>query len=244
MTKPLTLATDALREVGRYMIASRMSRARQLRQLRALDDRLLADIGLTRRDTLDRRAKAPARTPVVVRDAAPGDFAAIQEIYAHEVRHGLATFEEIPPSADELLARRNGVLAAGLPYLAAEIDGRVVGYSYASAYRARPAYRNTIENSVYVAPGMRGRGVGGALLSALVERCSRGPWRQMIAVIGHSGNAGSIALHARSGFHHAGTLEAVGFKLGQWVDTVIMQRPLAPRVPRLCALNRRPARRP
>ncbi len=248
MIKPPFSATDALREVVRYVLASRYSRLRQLQHLRGLDDRLLTDIGLTRWDpvrgrshglTVDQRGAAPR---VAVRDAAAADFAAIQSIYAHEVLHGLATFEESPPSAAELLARRDSVLDLGLPYLVAELDGRVVGYAYASAYRPRPAYRNTVEDSVYVAPGMHGRGVGGALLTALVERCSKGTWRQMIAIIGNSGNAGSIALHDRAGFCRVGTLEAVGFKLGRWVDTVIMQRPLAPRTPRLCALNRRPVR--
>lgn len=118
------------------------------------------------------------------------------------------------------------MLALGLPYLVAELDTRVVGYCYATTYRSRPAYRNTIEDSVYVADGMQGRGIGMALLAALIARCETGPWRQMVAVIGDSGNAGSIALHERLGFRRMGTLEAVGFKLGRWVDTVLMQRAL------------------
>lgn len=165
---------------------------------------------------------------LVVRDAAEQDMAAIQAIYAHEVLRGLATFEETPPSTAEMLARRAGVLALGLPYLAAEIEGRIVGYSYATGYRPRPAYRYTVEDSVYVADGMHGRGIGRALLSGLIERCEAGPWRQMVAVIGNSGNAGSIALHRQLGFRLVGTFEAVGFKLGRWVDTVLMQRPLGP----------------
>jgi phosphinothricin acetyltransferase len=163
---------------------------------------------------------------ITVRDATNADIPAIEQIYAREVLHGLATFEEIPPTADELLSRRENVLALGLPYLVAELDGRVAGYCYAMTYRPRPAYRNTIEDSVYVADGMQGRGVGRALLGALIARCETGPWRQMVAVIGDSGNTGSITLHARLGFRHAGTLEAVGFKLGRWVDTVLMQRAL------------------
>ncbi len=163
---------------------------------------------------------------VRVRDAVSADMAEIQEIYAHHVLHGLATFEEVPPSAAEMTGRRAAVLAAGLPYLAAEIDGRVVGYSYATAFRARPAYRYTVEDSVYVRDGMAGRGIGVALLAELIRRCEAGPWRQMIAVIGDSANAASISLHRRLGFVHAGTLAAVGFKLGRWVDTVQMQRPL------------------
>nr|WP_275098894.1 GNAT family N-acetyltransferase [Sedimenticola hydrogenitrophicus] len=163
---------------------------------------------------------------VTVRDATKADIPAIEQIYTQEVLHGLATFEEIPPTADELLSRRENVLALGLPYLVAELDDRVVGYCYATTYRPRPAYRNTIEDSVYVADGMQGRGIGMALLAALIARCETGPWRQMVAVIGDSGNAGSIAQHERLGFRRMGTLEAVGFKLGRWVDTVLMQRAL------------------
>jgi phosphinothricin acetyltransferase len=163
---------------------------------------------------------------IIVRDAEVADMPTIQAIYARQVSQGLATFEEVPPTTDELLARRHSVLNLGLPYLAAELSGRIVGYSYATSYRPRPAYRNTIEDSVYVAEGMQGRGVGRALLTALISRCETGPWRQMIAVIGDSGNAGSIALHERLGFCRVGTLEAVGFKLGRCVDTVLMQRAL------------------
>jgi L-amino acid N-acyltransferase YncA len=168
------------------------------------------------------------RAAVVVRDARDTDLAAIQAIYAHHVLHGLATFEEVPPSADELAARRAAVVARGLPYLVAETGGEVVGYSYATAYRPRPAYRFAIEDSVYVADGLGGRGIGAALLAALIARCDAGPWRQMIAIIGDSGNTGSIALHRRLGFERVGTLRSVGWKLGRWVDTVLMQRALGP----------------
>jgi len=150
----------------------------------------------------------------------------IQAIYAHHVLHGLATFEEVPPALAEMSERRASVVKAGLPYLAAELDGKVVGYAYATAYRPRPAYRFTVEDSIYVAHGLDGRGIGSALLQALIARCERGPWRQMLAVIGNSGNAGSIALHRRLGFEPVGTLHAVGFKFGRWVDTVLMQRAL------------------
>jgi phosphinothricin acetyltransferase len=163
---------------------------------------------------------------MVVRDATEQDMAAIQAIYAHHVLHGLATFEETPPSTEEFLERRASVLAQGLPYLVAEAEGRIAGYTYAASYRPRPAYRYAIEDTVYVAPGLDGRGIGSALLRALIERCEAGPWRQMIAVIGDSGNAGSIALHRRFGFQPVGTLASVGLKLGQWVDTVLMQRAL------------------
>jgi phosphinothricin acetyltransferase len=164
--------------------------------------------------------------PVLLRDAAEADMPAIQALYAHHVLHGIATFEEVPPSVAEMTERWAAVLKAGLPYLAAELDGRVLGYAYATAYRPRPAYRFTVEDSVYVAQGLDGRGIGGALLQALIERCERGPWRQMLAVIGNSGNAGSIALHRRLGFEAVGTLRSVGFKHGRWVDTVLMQRAL------------------
>ena len=164
----------------------------------------------------------------MVRDAAEADLPAIQAIYAHHVLHGLATFEEEPPSTDELAGRRASVLALGLPYLAAEADGRVVGYCYATSYRPRRAYRYSIEDSVYIADGLGGRGVGSALLGELIARCEAGPWRQMIAVIGDSGNAGSIAVHRRLGFQHVGTFASAGFKLGRWVDTVLMQRQLGP----------------
>jgi phosphinothricin acetyltransferase len=155
-------------------------------------------------------------------------MAAVQGIYAHHVLRGLATFEEEPPSTEELVGRRAAVRALGLPYLVAEIDGKIVGYSYATHYRARPAYRFSIEDSVYVADGLGGRGIGLALLGELIKRCEAGPWRQMIAIIGDSGNAGSIALHRRLGFQMVGTLTGAGFKLGRWVDTVLMQRALGP----------------
>ena len=162
----------------------------------------------------------------VVRDAVEADMAAVQAIYAPHVLHGLATFEEVPPSVDEFRRRHVSVLEAGLPWLVAEVDGRVVGYAYATPYRPRAAYRYAIEDSVYVEEGLGGRGLGSALLQRLIERCEAGPCRQMLAVIGNSGNEGSIALHRRLGFRHAGTFTSVGFKLGRWVDTVLMQRPL------------------
>jgi L-amino acid N-acyltransferase YncA len=163
---------------------------------------------------------------VVIRDAAEIDMADVQRIYQPYVLTGLATFEEVPPTLEEMLGRRAAVVAAGLPYLVAEIGGQVVGYAYATSYRPRPAYRHTIEDSVYVSQSMRGRRIGTALLQGLIARCEAGPWRQMLAVIGDTANTGSIALHRRMGFQPVGTLRSVGFKLGQWVDTVLMQRPL------------------
>ncbi len=140
--------------------------------------------------------------------------------------HGLASFEESPPDEAELRKRCAAVLALGLPYIVAELDGEIVGYAYATRYRARSAYRHSLENSVYVREGCAGRGVGSALLAELIARCERGPWRQMVAVIGDSGNAASIGLHRKHGFRHVGTLTAVGFKFGRWVDSVLMQREL------------------
>ena len=162
----------------------------------------------------------------MIRDAVEADLPAIQSIYAHYVLNSLATFEEEPPAVEEFGRRRAAVLDAGLPWLVAEVDGAVMGYAYAALYRPRSAYRFTIEDSVYVAEGSGGRGIGGALLGALIERCESGPWRQMVAVIGDSGNAASIALHDRIGFRPVGTLVSVGFKFGRCVDTVLMQRPL------------------
>jgi phosphinothricin acetyltransferase len=163
---------------------------------------------------------------VVVREATDADMEGITRIYAKFVLTGLATFEETPPTVTEMRSRRDAVRKLGLPYLAAYLAGEIVGYTYASTYRPRPAYRFTVENSVYVAEGHHGRGIGSALLAALIRQCEAGPWRQMLAVIGNSGNAGSIALHRRFDFVPVGTLRSVGFKLDQWVDTVLMQRPL------------------
>lgn len=160
---------------------------------------------------------------IVVRDADAADMPAIAAIYAPYVLQGWATFEEMPPTAADLETRWHNVLALGLPYLVAERAGEILGYCYATSYRPRPAYRHTVEDSVYVAPQAHGQGVGRLLLERLVERCTLGGWRQMIAVIGDSANAGSIGLHRSLGFVPAGTLKSVGFKLGRWVDTVQMQ---------------------
>jgi L-amino acid N-acyltransferase YncA len=163
-----------------------------------------------------------------VRDAERADMAAVRRIYEHYVLTSLATFEETPPSLREMITRRRAALGLGLPYLVAEAEGEIVGFCYAMAFRARPAYRFAIEDSVYVAPGRGGAGLGSALLGELLARCERGPWRQMLAVVGDSANVGSIALHLRFGFAAMGTLRSVGFKFGRWVDTPILQRALAP----------------
>jgi L-amino acid N-acyltransferase YncA len=159
-------------------------------------------------------------------DAEPHHMDAVRSIYGRYVLHALCTFEEEVPTATQMLSRRADVLRLGLPYLVAVVDGEVAGYAYAGAYRARPAYRRTVENSVYIAQGMQGRGIGRALLAALIERCSRAGLSQMVAVVGDSANTGSIRLHESLGFEHVGVLRDVGFKFGRWVDTVLMQRPL------------------
>ena len=163
---------------------------------------------------------------MLVRDARDGDLAEIQAIYAHHVLHGTASFEEEAPQLAEMQRRRADVLARGLPYLVAEHQGVVTGYSYATPYRARSAYRFSIENSVYVSHKRQRAGIGRALLTELIARCERGDWRQMIAVIGDSAHTASIGLHASLGFRTVGTLEAVGFKFGRWLDSVLMQRAL------------------
>ncbi|KFI27726.1 N-acetyltransferase [Haematobacter massiliensis] len=165
---------------------------------------------------------------LLIRPSAESDLSAIQRIYAHHVLHGVASFEEEPPDLTEMARRRESVLMLGLPHLVAEGTDGVLGYAYAGTYRPRPAYRYTVEDSIYVAPGLAGRGVGSALLSRLISDCEKGPWRQMIAVIGDSGNAGSIALHRRFGFTLTGTFHSIGFKHGRWLDSVLMQRPLGP----------------
>ena len=164
-----------------------------------------------------------------IRPAAAADFDAIQRIYAHHVLNGLASFEETPPDAAELTRRWRAIAETGLPYLCAtDVGGALVGYAYAGPYRPRSAYRFTVEDSVYVAPGQAGRGIGRGLLRQLIEICARLGKRQMIAVIGDSGNAASIALHRACGFEMTGTFQAIGFKHGRWVDSVLMQRALGP----------------
>jgi phosphinothricin acetyltransferase len=163
---------------------------------------------------------------VSIRDATEDDLAAVQTIYAHHVNHGLASFEEVPPDVAEISRRRDVARANGLPYLVAELDGIVQGFAYASPFRARSAYRYTVEDSVYVGPDALGAGVGSALLSALIEQCTERGFRQMVAVIGDSANQASIGLHAKHGFVRVGLFPSVGFKFGRWVDTVRMQRPL------------------
>ena len=161
-----------------------------------------------------------------LRAAAPGDLAALQAIYRHHVLHGLASFEEVPPDVEEMRRRHADIVARGLPYLVAEEGGAILGYGYCAPYRLRSAYRYALEDSVYVKDGLLGRGIGSRLLGELVRVCEGLGYRQLIAVIGDSGNAPSIALHARHGFLRVGTLRSAGYKFGRWVDSVLMQRPL------------------
>ncbi|HJQ55940.1 MAG TPA: GNAT family N-acetyltransferase [Vineibacter sp.] len=161
-----------------------------------------------------------------IRESRDDDIAAITRIYGFHVLHGLASFEEQAPSEAEMARRRADVLAKGYPYIAAERDGKLVGYAYASAYRPRPAYRFAVENSIYIDQEDRCGGVGSALLPALIVRCTAGGYRQMIAIIGDSANAASIGLHAKFGFRMIGTIASVGWKHGRWVDSVLMQRAL------------------
>lgn len=162
---------------------------------------------------------------LTIRDAAASDMEAAASLYAHHVRHGLATFEEEPPDAAEMTKRLAATRAGSFPWLVAEAGGTIVGYAYAGPYRARSAYRFTVEDSIYLRPDAMGRGIGSVLLESLIVRCTAAGARQVIAVIGDSGNAASIALHRRFGFAHAGLLKSAGFKFGRWVDVVLMQRP-------------------
>ena len=161
-----------------------------------------------------------------IRPATEADLPAVTEIYAHAVLHGTATFELIPPNLTEMTRRFTSLMDGGYPYLVATLEGRVVGYAYAGPYRPRPAYRFTVENSVYLQPAIHRRGIGLQLLQRLITACEARGYRQMIAVIGDSANAGSIGVHARCGFQMIGTHPNVGFKFGRWLDTVMMQRAL------------------
>ena len=163
---------------------------------------------------------------VLIRDVTDADMAAIQEIYAHHVLEGLASFEETPPSVGELTRRRDALLAGGYPYRVAEAGGVVKGYAYAGPYRPRPAYLHTVENSVYVSLDTHRQGIGRSLLEDLIEKCTGLGYRQMVAIIGDSGNQPSIGLHAKLGFEKIGVQPSVGFKFGRWVDSVTMQRAL------------------
>ena len=166
--------------------------------------------------------------PVVVRAAVAGDLPAIAQLYALEVREGVATYEYAVPDLAEMSRRWQAVLAQAYPYLVAELDGAFAGYAYASSYRSREGYRWTVEDTVYVQPGCQGRGVGRALLQALIDDCQARGYRQMVAVIGDGTNTASVALHERLGFRTVGVFRGLGRKHGRWLDTVQMLRPLGP----------------
>jgi L-amino acid N-acyltransferase YncA len=163
-----------------------------------------------------------------IRPSEDADVATIAAIYRHHVLHGVASFEEIAPDLAEISRRRHEILAHGLPYLVAERARRIVGFSYASLYRTRSAYRFTVEDSIYIDNVEVGRGIGRALLAALVDHCTILGYRQMVAVIGGSDQWPSIGLHRALGFSWTGMLPTVGAKFGGWVDVVLMQRALGP----------------
>jgi phosphinothricin acetyltransferase len=163
---------------------------------------------------------------MIVRPAIEADAAALAAIYGDAVLHGFGTFEEVAPTSADMDGRRRAVQDRGLPYLVAELDGVVLGFAYAGPFRPRAAYRYTLEDSVYVSPEAKGKGVGRAVLSAVIEACEALGVRQLMAVIGDSGNSGSIGLHLSLGFEQTGIGRSVGFKHGRWVDIVHMQKPL------------------
>jgi phosphinothricin acetyltransferase len=161
-----------------------------------------------------------------LRDARPGDLGAIVDIYRESVLNGTASYEILPPDEPEMASRFAAIINKGYPYVVASGEsGAVLGYAYASPFRTRPAYRWLVEDSIYLAPEARGRGIGGALLSTLLDRCSELGFRQMIAVIGGAHPA-SVALHRSAGFNDAGLLRGSGYKFGRWLDTVLMQKTL------------------
>jgi phosphinothricin acetyltransferase len=161
-----------------------------------------------------------------LRAATTADIAAITAVYRPAVLHGTASFEIEPPNEAEMLRRFEAIAGAGYPYFVAELDGRVVGYAYANAYRTRPAYRFTVEDSVYIAPEAQGKGVGAMLLKALIDTSTAKGYRLMVAVIGDSRQFASIALHRSAGFTFCGTIHSVGYKFGRWLDSVVMELPL------------------
>ena len=163
---------------------------------------------------------------IPIRPAQPRDLAAITRIYDHAVRHGTASFEIEPPTMTEMTRRYEALRAGRYPYIVAEAEGAIVGYAYAGPYRARPAYHWSVEDSIYIAPQSQRRGIGRTLLERLIAEAEAGGFRQMIAVIGDSANAGSIELHRALGFRLVGTFDNVGFKFGRWLDSVLMQRAL------------------
>jgi len=165
---------------------------------------------------------------LIIRDSLDADLPAITAIYGHAVQTGTASFEYDPPDPAEMARRRADVLDKGFPYLVAEQDSTVIGYTYVNTYRARPAYRFSVEDSIYITPDRQGAGIGRQLLPALLQRCEALGLRLVVAVIGDSGTMASIRLHERCGFAHAGALPNVGWKHGRWLASVFMVRALGP----------------
>jgi L-amino acid N-acyltransferase YncA len=163
---------------------------------------------------------------VIIRPVEDRDMDTITTIYDHHVRHGTASWELEPPDRAELVRRRDGVLALGMPYIVAESVGQVVGYAYAGPYRPRPAYRFTVENSIYIDAGRTGQGLARPLLERLIDDCTAAGMRQMIAIIGDSDNYASIRFHEKMGFRKVGQIDRIGWKFGRWLDSVVMQRAL------------------
>ena len=165
---------------------------------------------------------------VAIRPATAADIPAITQIYAEAVEYGTASFELEPPNEAEMARRMQSLLEGGYPYIVGEIDGVLAGYAYAGPYRPRRAYRFSVEDSIYVDPGVQRKGVGRVLLKELIEESERRGFRQMIAVIGDSAQTPSIELHRAAGFRMIGNIENVGYKFDRWLDSVLMQRPLGP----------------
>lgn len=163
---------------------------------------------------------------MILRPAVIEDAPALAALYGHHVIHGTGTFEEAPPSPGDMAARIRAVLERGFPWVVVEDDGRIVAYAYAGPYRERAAYRFTAEDSVYVAADAQGRGYGKAALAAVIDACRAMGLRRLIAVIGDSQNAASIALHRSLGFEPCGVLPSVGYKAGRWLDVPLMHLPL------------------
>lgn len=166
------------------------------------------------------------KQPVYLRSATPADLPAITKIYAHHVLHGTGSFEELPPDLVQMTDRFRAVVDAGYPWLVAESSGEIAGYAFAAPWKLRSAYRFTVEDSIYVAAGHTGQGIGSQLLGHLIDRCRAEGYRQMMAVAGDGANTGSVALHCRHGFRVVGTACGIGWKFGRWLDVVYLQRTL------------------
>ena len=165
-------------------------------------------------------------TDIVVRLSEISDIDDIHKIYQYEVLNGTATFDKVPPSKEELQEKRASIIESGYPHLVAEMNGKVIGYSYVSLYRQRSAYSKTVENAIYIDPDYRGMGIATKLMNALLPICEEIGLKQVIAVIGDSENHGSINLHRKLGFRKVGILEKVGYKFDRWIDVVLMQKSL------------------